>query len=81
LLSSATGPDAPHVLLAIRSDGSEEVEGWKRQFRAAAASRKVPAFDEIPQCVDALAAFCAYEKFLARRAGEAPLNAPLRRTA
>lgn len=55
---------APHQLLVLRSDRSEEVDGWRRSFRVAAAERGVPTFDEIPAAVDALAAFRRYEAFL-----------------
>ncbi len=56
-----------HLLLVLRSDGSEEVDAWKRKFRTAAAAAGVATFDEIPQAVEALAAFSRYERFLSRR--------------
>lgn len=52
-------------LLVVRSDGSEEADSWKRQFRDQAKG-KVPVFDEIPQAVSALSAFRHYEVFRAR---------------
>jgi len=55
---------APHQVLVLRSDRGEEADGWRREFRAAAAERRVPSFDEIPQAVQALAAFRRYEEFL-----------------
>jgi acyl-CoA synthetase (NDP forming) len=56
--------DAPHRILVVRSDRSEEVDAWRRNFREVAAERGVPTFDEIPQAIDALAAFRRYETFL-----------------
>lgn len=63
--SSATA--APHLVLALRSDGSEEVDAWRRTFRSAATARRVPCYDELPQAVSALSRFRYYEDFIADR--------------
>ncbi len=76
--NSGSAGTRPHLLLVLRSDGSEEVDAWKRTFRSAATARSVPTFDEIPEAVDALAGFCRYEQFLTRRAGQ---QEPARRAA
>lgn len=52
-----------HRLLVLRSDRSEEVDAWRRIFRAEAAARSVPSFDEIPEAIFALSAFREYECF------------------
>ncbi len=65
VLGGADGADsAPHQILVLRSDRSEEADAWRREFRRAAMERGVPTFDEIPQAVDALAGFRGYEEFL-----------------
>jgi acyl-CoA synthetase (NDP forming) len=58
---------AAHRILVLRSDRSDEVDAWRRTFRAAAAQRGVPSFDEVPQAIQALAAFRDYEEILVRR--------------
>lgn len=55
---------AANRILVLRSDRSEEVDAWRRTIRAAAAERGVPSFDEIPQAVQALAAFRDFEATL-----------------
>lgn len=69
LIDSVFGADearrtGPHQILVLRSDRSEETDAWRRGFREMAAARGVPTFDEIPQAVEALAAFRRYEAFL-----------------
>lgn len=69
LMNSVFGPigdaaAAPHRILVMRSDRSEEADEWRRSFRTMAAERGVATFDEIPQAIDALAAFRRYESFL-----------------
>lgn len=68
LLKSASGSGTtPHLVLALRSDGSEEVDAWRRTFRSAATARGVPCYDELPQAVSALSRFQGYESFIAGR--------------
>ena len=68
LLSAVFGDaaqEAEHRILVLRSDRSEEVDAWRRTFRAEAIRRGVPAFDEVAEAVLALAGYCDYELFLA----------------
>jgi len=44
-----------HFVLALRSDGSPELDEKKRGYRAKASAVGVPVFDEIPQMAKALA--------------------------
>jgi acyl-CoA synthetase (NDP forming) len=67
--SKERSQDEPHRVLVVRSDRSDEVDAWRRSFRAVAAERGVPTFDEIPQAIDALAAFRRYESFLSATDG------------
>lgn len=53
--------DREHRVLVLRSDGSEDVDAWRRRFREEAALRRVPTFDEVPAAVSALARYRAYE--------------------
>ena len=43
-----------HFALALRSDGSPELDEKKRDYRAKAAAAGVPVFDEIPEMANAL---------------------------
>jgi hypothetical protein len=68
-MNSVFGPHdsdagAPHRILVLRSDRSEEADAWRRSFREMAAERGVPTFDEVPQAIHALGAFRRYELFL-----------------
>jgi acyl-CoA synthetase (NDP forming) len=58
-------PEIAHHLLVLRSDGSEACEARKRSFRAAAVAAGLPAFDELVNAADALAAIAHYERSLA----------------
>lgn len=64
LSGDASQDEAPHQILVLRSDRSDDADAWRREFRKAAADRGVPSFDEIPQAVSALAEYGAYERFL-----------------
>ena len=68
LLAAVFGDEtqsAEHRILVLRSDRSEEVDAWRRTFRAEAIRRGVPSFDEVAEAVHALASFQRYELFLA----------------
>ena len=60
VFGSGHGP-AEHRVLVIRSDRSEEVDAWRRTFRAEAIRHGVPSFDEVPAAVEALARFRRWE--------------------
>jgi hypothetical protein len=57
-----------HFVLALRSDGSPELDQKKRNYRAKASAVGVPVFDEIPQMAKALSVVGHIEKRLAGRA-------------
>lgn len=58
---------APHTLLVLRSDRSEEADGWRRRMRAVALEHRIPTFDEVPQAIYALQSYRQYERYLATR--------------
>lgn len=60
-------PDTAHMALALRSDGSPELDETRRTYRARAAAIDLPIFDEIPAMARALAVVGHLEK----RFGEA----------
>ena len=62
-------PDQAHFALALRSDGSPELENKKRDYKERARQANVPVYDEIPELAAALAAVAHLE---ARLAGEPP---------
>jgi acyl-CoA synthetase (NDP forming) len=64
-----------HRLLVLRSDRSDEADAWRRTFRAAAAARNVPSFDEIPEAIAALAAYQEYECFFRTATNALPARA------
>lgn len=68
--TSPAGLQASHQLLVLRSDRSEEVDGWRRTFRRAAMERGVPTFDEITHAIDALGNFRGYEDYLTGAASD-----------
>lgn len=76
-----TPPPPDHRLLVLRSDGTEEVDAWRRHFRAAAIARRVPTFSEVPAAVAALALYRRYEAFRTRAGLPAPDAHPARETA
>lgn len=60
-------PGEGHFTLALRSDGSPELEEARRGYRARAAQAGVPVFDEIPEMAHALAAVAHLEAAFARK--------------
>lgn len=65
---------AGHRVLVLRSDRSEEADAWRRTFRAEAAARGVPSFDEIPEAVAALSAWRDHERFFRSAAADMPAS-------
>lgn len=61
-------PGVAHFALALRTDGSPELDDRRRLYRERARSIGVPVFDEIPPMARALAAVGRIEQRLARRA-------------
>ena len=57
-----------HFVLALRSDGSPELDEKKRIYRDKASAVSVPVFDEIPQMARALSIVGHIERRLAARA-------------
>jgi hypothetical protein len=55
-------------VLALRSDGSPELDEKKRGYRAKASAVGVPVFDEIPQMAKALAVVGHIERRFAAQA-------------
>jgi chemotaxis receptor (MCP) glutamine deamidase CheD len=62
-------PGLAHFLLVLRSDGDEQIEARKREFRAKAVELGIPVFDEIGNAGQALKALRAHERFLQSRRG------------
>ena len=59
---------AAHFALALRSDGSPQLDEKKRSYRDKAAAVGVPVFDEIPEMAKALSIVGQIERRLAARA-------------
>lgn len=60
-------PGIAHVGLALRTDGSAELDDVRRRYRAKAAAANLPIFDEIPAMAQAMAVVGHLE----RRLGDA----------
>ncbi len=56
--------DAPHLLIALRSDRSEEIESMRRKYLDLACEAGVPVFDEIDDMAFALRALGRLEQQL-----------------
>lgn len=64
--------DGGHIVLALRSDGSPELDQRRRELRGRARAIGIATFDEIPDAVRALAAVAHLERQrLARSGGKA----------
>lgn len=61
-LAAARTPDSPHLLMVLRSDGSEEVDGVRRTERRRAVAAGVPVFDNFSDSARALAALARFER-------------------
>jgi len=57
-------PGQAHFVLALRSDGSAEIDDKKREYRQRALDAGIPVFDELPDAADALAALGHIERRL-----------------
>jgi acyl-CoA synthetase (NDP forming) len=62
-------PGTAHVALAMRTDGSPELDETRRAYRARAAGIDLPIFDEIPAMAQALSIVGHLERRLAKVAG------------
>lgn len=60
-------PDQAHFALALRVDGSPELDDAKRRYGAFARDAGIPVFDELPEAARALAAVAHLERALDRR--------------
>ena len=60
-------PGTAHMALALRSDGSPELDETRRSYRSRAAAIDLPIFDEIPAMARALAAVGHLEARLGAR--------------
>ena len=59
-------PGQAHFVLALRSDGSQELDDTRRAYRQRALDVGIPVFDELPETARALAALCHLEHQLAK---------------
>ena len=57
-------PGQAHFALALRSDGSAEIDDKKRAYRERALANDIPVFDELSDAADAFAALNQIEKRL-----------------
>ncbi len=64
-------PGEGHFALALRSDGSPELEDAKRGYKERAAEVNVPVYDEIPEMAGALANVAHLERAFDRKAAKA----------
>ena len=60
-------PGQAHLALALRVDGSPELDDAKRHYCALARDSGIPVFDELPEAARALAAVAHLERALGRR--------------
>lgn len=60
-------PGEAHFALALRTDGSPELEDAKRAYKERAREVNVPVFDEIPEMASALSNVAHLERQFARR--------------
>lgn len=60
-------PGVAHFCLALRTDGSAELDEKRREYREKARAANVPVYDEIPAMARALAAVGHLERRLAAR--------------
>ena len=60
-------PGQAHFALALRVDGSPELDDAKRRYCALARDAGIPVFDELPEAARALAAVAHLERALGRR--------------
>lgn len=60
-------PDVAHFALALRSDGSPELDATRREYRERARAIGLPTFDEIPAMAQALSVVGHIETRLAAR--------------
>ncbi len=63
-----SNPDAPRLILTLRSDGGEVTETRKRADRHAALASGIAVYDELIDAAEALSSLTRWERF---RAGEA----------
>ena len=59
-------PGQAHFALALRVDGSSELDDAKRRYCALARNAGIPVFDELPEAARALAAIAHLERALVR---------------
>ena len=60
-------PGKTQFVLVLRSDGGEEVDARKREFRARALEFGIPVYDEMANAGQALAALAFHERFVHSR--------------
>jgi acyl-CoA synthetase (NDP forming) len=63
----AARPGMAHFGLALRTDGSPELDDARRMYRERARKVKVPVFDEIPEMAAAFSAIAQLEQKLSKR--------------
>ena len=56
-----------HFILVLRSDGEEQLEALRRQFRERVVPLGVPVYDEMSNAAHALIAMNQYESFIVSR--------------
>jgi acyl-CoA synthetase (NDP forming) len=61
--------DGPHFLLALRVDGSPDLEQRRRHYREAAARAGIPVYEELEPAAKALRAMSRIERHRARGGG------------
>jgi acyl-CoA synthetase (NDP forming) len=65
--------NGPHLVLVLRSDGSEQCDRRRRELREALVPIGIPIFDELTNAATALGNLAVFEKFVASRREVAPL--------
>ncbi|MEF2545828.1 acetate--CoA ligase family protein [Aurantimonas sp. E1-2-R+4] len=72
--TQATWPGIAHFALALRTDGSPELDESRRHYREKARKIGVPVFDEIPAMARALATVAHLERQFRSRRTPSPLG-------
>jgi hypothetical protein len=69
-------PGIAHFALALRTDGSAELDERRRMYREKARAVGVPVFDEIAPMARALSAVGHLERQFAKKASQSQLDGP-----
>lgn len=67
LRARARHPGRAHMVLVLRSDGTEQSEARRREYRGNAVDQGIPVLDEMSNAASALSGVAFFERFLQAR--------------